>query len=248
VVHRLLERVVARGADEVLVVSDDLGVRMRGLGARRVERALVPAPAEAASAAPAASVRAALGVPDQVALLLTVARLAPQKGLDLLLDASHGLEARVLVAVAGDGPLHEELAARIARDRLPVHLLGRRDDVAALLAAADLVLVPSRWEGQPLIVQEALRAGAAIVATDVGGTAEVAGDAVRLVPSDPVALRDAVLDLLDHPDRAADLRRRALVRAAGLPTDADALDQLLAVYSRLAGRATPSAGGATPIR
>ena len=61
-------------------------------------------------------------------------------------------------------------------------LLGRRDDVADLLAAADVVVVASLWEGQPLAVQEALRAGPPVVATDAGGTAEVTGDAAVLVP------------------------------------------------------------------
>ncbi len=117
-------------------------------------------------------------------LLVTVARLAEQKGLPTLLDAVAQLtDLPIRAVVAGDGPLRAGLESDIAGRALPVHLLGRRDDIADLLAAADVVVVPSLWEGQPLIVQEALAAGAAIVATDAGGTGEVAGDAAVLVPA-----------------------------------------------------------------
>jgi glycosyltransferase involved in cell wall biosynthesis len=119
-----------------------------------------------------------------------------------------------------------------AADRvIPVRLLGRRTDVADLLAAADLVVVPSRWEGQPLIVQEALLAGAAIVATDAGGTAEVAGDGAVLVPpGDPAALATAIADLLADSVGLATLRQRARRRGQGLPSAEDALQAVIAVY------------------
>ena len=240
----LLARGVARGADRVLAVSGDVAEELRGLGARWVERALVPAPPRPAAAAPA-EVRAALGIGPGALLLVTVARLAPQKGLDVLLDVADLLRARpVRLAVAGDGPLAGELAARAARDVLPVLLLGRRDDVADLLAAADVVVVPSRWEGQSLVVQEALRAGAAVVATDAGGTREVAGDGAVLVrPGDAVALAEAVAALLDDPAAMIALRQRARLRAAQLPTDDHAAWQVLAIYRALRGDA-PHAGAA----
>ncbi|GAB3978594.1 hypothetical protein GCM10029978_071710 [Actinoallomurus acanthiterrae] len=161
--YATLERVVARGATEVLGVSPDLEERMRSLGARSVGLALVPAPAAPPSDDPEAPkrIRAELGAGDRP-LILTVARLAEQKGLPTLLDAAAGwarLDAAPLVLIAGDGPLEAELRDRIAAERLPVRLLGRRTDVADLLAAADVAVVPSVWEGQPLIVQEILRAG-----------------------------------------------------------------------------------------
>ncbi len=243
--HAVLEALVARGAASVLVVSEDLGERMKGLGARHVDLALVPAPSRAGSATHGTdgavvrdAVRARLGVPDGVALLVCVARLAPQKGLPVLLDAvAHLPEGTrpVQVVLAGEGPMHGDLSADIAARDLPVRLLGRRDDVPDLLAAADLVVVPSLWEGQPLVVQEALQAGAAIVATDAGGTAAVAGDAARLVPAaDPSALAEVLGELLADPAAVAELRRRALARAAELPTDSHAADQVMALYDHLA--------------
>src|SRR5699024_937246 len=137
------------------------------LGARS-ERALVPAPPRRAPAGPHAAererVRRELGVSEDEGLVLTVGRLAPQKGLGLLGDTAgelvrDGVPLRWLVV--GDGPLEPELRRRVAADALPVVVAGRRDDVPALLAAADVVVSTSTWEGQPLAVQEALQAGAA---------------------------------------------------------------------------------------
>lgn len=250
-VHAVLLRIVARGADAVLVVSGDLGERVRGLGARGVERALVPAPRRVPTGDPA-TVRAALGVAEGTALLVTAARLADQKGLPVLLDAVALLAAArppgsVLAVIAGDGPLHGELAADLVARDLPVRLLGRRDDVPALMAAADVVVVPSVWEGQPLVVQEALYAGAAVVATDAGGTREVTGDAAVLVRvGDAAALAEAVGGILDDRGALARLRDRAAARGAALPGDAEATAQLRRVYAAV-GCGPAGAGRAATI-
>ncbi|MHB1288404.1 glycosyltransferase family 4 protein, partial [Georgenia sp.] len=133
--------------------------------------------------------------------------------------------------VVGDGPLRETLAARAEREHLPVHLLGRRDDVPDLLAAADVVVSTATWEGQPLAVQEALRAGAAVVATDVGGTREVTGDAAVLVPGgDAAALAAAVAQVLAADTRRDALRAASRARARALPGPEDVLAQLWSVY------------------
>lgn len=224
-----LERMIAGRAAAVLGVSGDIVDHMRGMGARRVERALVPAPVR--TAAPAD--RAALGVGD-APLVLTLARLAPQKGLDLLLDVAALLADRVPDAVwlvAGDGPRHEELQRAIEDEALPVRLLGRRDDVPALLAAADVVVSTAQWEGQPLWLQEALHAGAPIVATDVGGTREVTGTAARLVPyGDADVLCAQIAAVLREPRVADGLRAAARQRSAALPRAHDALAQVRDLY------------------
>jgi glycosyltransferase involved in cell wall biosynthesis len=230
--YAVLERVVARRATLVLGVSDDLVGRMADLGARVGGLAVIPGPPPPDHLVDPSAVRIGLGVPSGHALAVVVARLAPQKGLHLLLDAvARVRDLPLTVVVAGDGPLREELRDRIAGDGLPVRLLGHRDDVPALCAAADLVVSSAVWEGQPINLQEALHAGAAIVATDVGGSAAVLGDAAVLVPGgDAPALADGIrLLLTDEGERA---RRQSLSRqrALTLPTGADAVDAALAVY------------------
>jgi glycosyltransferase involved in cell wall biosynthesis len=234
-VSTVLGQVVARGADVVLGVSGDLVALARSQGARTPDRALVPAPGRPAAAGDRDATRSALGLGPDDDLVVTVARLAPQKGLDTLVAAAaEAVRARprLLWVVAGDGPLLRALTAQAERTGAPVRLLGRREDVADLMAAADVVASAAVWEGQPLAVQEALALGAAVVATDAGGTREVTGDAAVLVPvGDAAALGGAVADVLaDEPRRTA-LRAAATARAATLPTVADVLTQLRAAYT-----------------
>ncbi|MFC3994516.1 glycosyltransferase family 4 protein [Nocardiopsis sediminis] len=236
-VYPVLERVVARRADAVLGVSGDLVRRMRGLGARRTALAVVAAPPKDPPRRTREEVRADLGIPEDRPLLLVVARLAAQKGLGVLLDAAPAIAGRTprpVIAVAGDGPLHGALAARAAAEDLPVHLLGHRTDIADLLAAADLFVLPSFWEGPSLVIMEALRAGLPVVATRVGGIPDLYGDTARLVPpGDARALARAVGDVLDDAALAGLMRRASQRAAVSLPTEEDALDQVTGLYDRL---------------
>ena len=236
-VYAGLERVVARGSALVLGVSADLVDRMRRLGARRTGLAVIAAPPRREAHRDRYAVRTDLGVHGATALAVVVARLAPQKGLDLLLDAHvelRGDDLDLVTVVAGDGPLRGELEARIASEQLPVRLLGHRDDVPDLLAAADVVVSSAVWEGQPVGIQEALHAGAAVVATDVGGTAAVVGDAALLVPpADAVSLSRAIRDVVLHGSVRDDLRSKAVERSEHLPTERDALEAALAAYAQV---------------
>ncbi|NEM08761.1 glycosyltransferase [Geodermatophilus normandii] len=238
------ERATVRAADVVLAASGDLAANARRLGARDVRVAPVSAPALPPARRSREEVRAGLGLADGRPLVLAVGRLHPQKGYDVLLDAAAtwagdgwaGDGQPPLVAVAGDGPLEAELTARIVSQRLPVTLLGRRDDVADLLAAADLVVLPSRWEARSLTAQEALRAGTPLVATRAGGLPELLGDAALLVPpGDAAALAGAVRDLLADPARAASLAQAGREQAAGWPDEAATARTLVAVYRELLG-------------
>jgi glycosyltransferase involved in cell wall biosynthesis len=240
--HGLLRRVEAttiRAADLVLAVSGDLAANARQAGARDVRVAPVTAPPLPPATRTRAEVRAELGLDAGRPLVLAVARLHPQKGYDVLLDALARWgprEPMPLVAIAGDGPLHGELAARIRAERLPVTLLGRRDDVADLLGAADVCVLASRWEGSPLVAQEALRAGTLLVATRAGGMPELLGDGALLVPvGDADALADALHDVLTDPDRARRLVEAGSAQAAGWPDEAAAARRLVAVYRELLG-------------
>ncbi len=235
-----LERTTIRSADIVLAASGDLADNARRLGARDVRMAPVSAPPLPPVRRTREEVRAELGLEGGRPLAVSVGRLHPQKGYDVLLDATAlwvtdgGVVP--LVAIAGDGPLHDELAGRIAAERLPVVQLGRRDDVADLLAAADVCVLPSRWEARSLTAQEALRIGTPLVATRTGGLPELLGDAAELVPvGDAVALADAIVRVVTDPAHAARLVEAGTRRVAGWPDEAATARQLAAVYRELLG-------------
>ncbi len=191
----------------------------------------------AADPAQVAAVRRDLGG-DGRPVVLAAGRLAAQKGFGTLLEAAARWQRRdpvPLLVIAGDGPLGPALRAQAAAAGTEVRFLGPRSDMPVLLAVADVVVVPSSWEGQPLIVQEALRAGRPLVASRAGGIADLTGaDGALLVPpGDPKVLATAVARLVDNPAEAAALAAAARRRAATLPDEAAAVDQAAAVYLRV---------------
>ena len=157
--------------------------------------------------------RAELASSTAAPIVLSIARLDAQKGISHLLDAAAAVP-HASFAIAGDGPDRAALEARVAAlgigDR--VRFLGHRRDVAALLAAADLFVLPSLYEGLPLAVLEAMIAGVPVVATAIGGTNEIVrdGETGTLVPpADPAALAAAITATLADRDRAARLASAA---------------------------------------
>lgn len=231
-VYGVLERIVARRADRVLVVSPDLAERMTALGAREVAEAVVPAPPLRPARRRPEEVREELGAGDRP-VVLTIGRLAQQKGLDTLLDVAAGPweSPAPLFAVAGEGPLRAELEDRIRGRSLPVLLLGDREDVPDLLAAASVVVNCSRWEGLPLSLSEALMAGKPVVASDVGGIPWLVGDAGMLVPyGDAEGLRGALRKVLGEPGTARTLAEAAARRGRELPDGDDAVESVLGMY------------------
>jgi glycosyltransferase involved in cell wall biosynthesis len=159
---------------------------------------------------PKGDARARLGWSD-VPLVVCVGRLSRQKGQDVLLDAWPAVRARVpdaALVLVGDGPDAETLRAR----KVPgVVLVGERDDVPDWLAAADVVAMPSRWEGMSLAMLEAMACGRPLVASDVAGAEVVVGAVVP--PDEPAPLADAIAALLEDPVRAEreGLEARAVV-------------------------------------
>jgi glycosyltransferase involved in cell wall biosynthesis len=247
VVYGLLERICARRADIVLGASADLVARMRARGAT-AEQFDVPAPVHPApTAADVAAAKADIGAGGRP-VVLAVARLAHQKGLDVLIRAAarwRDRDPQPRTVIAGSGPLAADLQAQASQADADVLLLGARDDVPALLAAADVVVVPSRWEARALIIQEAMRAGRPVVATRVGGTPELTGaDSASLIPpEDPVALADAVAAVLDDAALAGRLGAAALRRSSTFGSEQGAVRAALAIYRRLlAGGTGPESG------
>ncbi len=234
VAARLLRRLVARGATLTLGASSDLVEQARRLGAPAARLGPVAAPALPAPRRGRAAERAALGLAADHLAVLTVSRLAPQKNLGLVLDVAGAARDRpqLRFLVAGEGPERAGLAARIDAEDLPVRLLGRRDDIADLLAAADLALLTSDWEARALVAQEALLAGVPLVSTRVGGIEELVGDAARLVPAgDAEAAVRAVLALADDQAERDRLSAAGLRRAATWPDEDAVVADLLAAYA-----------------
>jgi glycosyltransferase involved in cell wall biosynthesis len=240
--QRLLERRVARAASLVLGTSSDLVDRARRRGARDARLAAVALPAPRKPVEyddpdrPHPKIRAELGATDRP-LLMAVGSLDRHRGYDVLLDASRGwlrLDPAPLVVIAGEGPLRGVLQRRIDSEGLPVRLLGRREDVGELLAAADLALLTSSWESRSVLAQEALHARVPLVATDVGGIRELVGDAAELVPyGNAGALATAVVRVLGDPARRELLKEQGTRQAAGWPTEDETVAQVLSVYDEL---------------
>lgn len=243
-VYGAVERFVARSADVVIGASMDLVERARDVGGRYVVFGPVGAPPLPPPAKTREQVRRELGVTDDRPLLLCVGRLHPQKGYDTLIPASVKWRDRPdqpVTMIAGDGPLMSTLHDQIDELGAPVKLLGRRSDVADLMTAADLVLLPSVWEARSLVAQEAMRAGVALVSTTSGGMDELVGDAAyRIEVGDADGLAAAVIDLLDHPDKRRALAAAGQQRAQHFPSERDTALALGQLYQELLGAAPGS--------
>lgn len=235
---RVLERRAVRAAAVVLGTSSDLVDRARRCGARDARLAAIAVPGPRVPVADG-KVRAELGAVDRP-LLVAVGSLVEHRGYGVLLDAAHGwrgLDPVPLLVIAGEGRERGAIQRRIEAEALPVRLIGRRDDVTELLAAADVAVLPSRWEGRSLLAQEALRLGVPLVATAVGGVPELVGNAAELVPyGDAPALADAVARLLLDPARRRELAEAGPVQAADWPTEDETVAQVLSVYDELTNR------------
>lgn len=187
-------------------------------------------------------------------LVVCVGRLCRQKGQDVLLRAWEevvGVLPRATLVLVGDGPDHEALRRRAPSS---VHFTGAVPDPVPWYRAADLVVLPSRWEGMALAPLEALGCGTPVVLTDVDGARESLPPALAerclVPPQDPTALAGAVTGLLsDPPLRAAlaDQGRRHVLSTHDVRLTAE---RFAALYRTLLGTAgtdrdAPAAIGGT---
>jgi len=193
------------------------------------------------------ALKSRLGLPPEAPLITTIGRLHEQKGLSTFLRAAASVlhsrpDARFLIV--GTGPLEEQLRAEAAQFHIAhaVTFLGFADDVPAVLAAADIFVLASLWEGMPNALLEAQAAGLPTVATRVEGTVDIVEDGrtgLLVIPKDVPGLATAVLRLLEEPGRGRRLGEAARERVRAHFT-LDAMvrrheilyDQLLAERSR----------------
>jgi glycosyltransferase involved in cell wall biosynthesis len=169
------------------------------------------------AAAPDAALREELSKGGRFdGLALFVGRLAPQKDVGLLFDAAAGLRVRrpgLRVVCVGDGPERRRLEERAAVLGLDVAWMGARphEEVVRAMAACDLLVLPSRYEGFARVLMEAAAAGLPIVTADVSGADDAVrdGETGRIVPvGDRGALGAAIEELLADPERAREMGRR----------------------------------------
>ena len=220
--YRMLYRLALRWADGFIAVADDvkpaikqaygdlpdekISVICNSVDSRRYHRAV-----------DRKRIRRSLGLPDGVRLGVVVATFKEQKGHRFLIEAAPQIVHQFPdfhVLFVGDGELRQELERQVAAAGMNghIHFLGTRNDVPDLLAASDLFILPSLWEGLSMALVEAMASALPIVATEVSGTRQVitANETGVLVPpGQSEALASAVSALLGDPEEALKMGARA---------------------------------------
>jgi len=237
---RLQVRAVGAGVHRYLAVSRHVRDRLAGtigLSERKlrvvpngIDPALFTQPADPA-------LRARFGGSPDRPLVFTAARLSPEKAIDVLVSAAP-LVPEAMFIIAGEGPERAALEARaealgVARR---VRLLGARHDVAQLLAACDLFVLPSRFEGLPISVLEAMAAAKPVVATRIGGTDEAVVDGetgILVPPGDAGALAAAIRTFLADPELARRSGEAGRDRLRARFTAGAMIDGVTAAYEEL---------------
>jgi glycosyltransferase involved in cell wall biosynthesis len=219
-IHRVVDWLLARISTRVIACTEEVGELMRQrdrLPADRIEVVANGIDLRRFAEVRADNVRAEFGIPGNRALIGVVGRLHPAKGhsdlivaLALLRDG--GYDATCLII--GSGELRATLEREVARHGLTDRVIftGQRSDVPRLMAALDVLAMPSLWEGLPMTLLEAMALGKAVVATRVGGIPDVIVDGetgLLVTPGDTVALASALRRLLTETQLKESIGQRA---------------------------------------
>lgn len=216
--YRRYYHFAVRRADAIIMPSEHVARLVRGWGVppHKLHVIYNAVPDPGLSDTPRESLRRELGLPLDVPLLVSIARLTPVKGVDVALTALPMIGHDAKLIIVGDGPQQAALEAMAPAGR--ALFVGHQDHDQALryLRAADVFVLSSRTEGLSHVLLEALAVRTPAVATRVGGNPEVLihdQDGLLVPPEDPRALADAINRLLDHPDEAARLSRAGAYRS-----------------------------------
>jgi glycosyltransferase involved in cell wall biosynthesis len=182
-----------------------------------------------------------LGLGTEVLLMVTVGRLTEQKGHRYLIDSATRVVPRLPNAhflFVGDGELRDSLRAQTETLGVSehIHFLGIRDAVPDILAAADIFILPSLWEGLSIALLEAMASAKPIVATAVSGTTQVmipGETGVVVPPGDSRALAEAILQVSSNPEQAQVMGQAARQHVAAHFSAQKQADEHLALYRRL---------------
>lgn len=252
--HRLVHRWLSGGTACVTVNAEAIRSRLvRDVGipeqkVRTIYNGVEVRPPGFAAANGAS--RDAWHIPAQSALVAMIARLAPQKDHRTLLQAVRHLLDRgvpVCCLLVGDGPLRATIDEWVAEFGLreQVRLLGQREDIPQVLEQIDLCVLATHFEGCSNVIMEAMAAGKPVIATDVGGNAElvVDGETGLLVPPrDPEALAAACRKLLQDPETARMMGARGRQRIVERFSSARMVEQTLGLYAELLGHTKAGQG------
>lgn len=211
------EPLAVRLSTRTFCASEQIAEHLRSVAPRhrdKIETLHAPVGEPPPVLRPRSEVRAELGITSE-RLVVTAARLAPQKALHVMLEAIAALPADVALAVVGSGPLEADLKARAAALGLDdrVKWLGFRSDAGDFIAAADVLCLSSVWEAVALAAQEAVLLEVPVVSTDVGGMRELItdGHSGSLVPKgDAGALARALQEVLDSEELRREFAQNAL--------------------------------------
>ena len=163
-----------------------------------------------------------LGIPVGRRVITYVGRLEPQKSVDWLIETAGGWLDRLAdcdLLLVGKGPEHQKLIAQCQKRGLSdrVHLAGWRPDVPEILAASDMLVLPSRWEGMPNVVLEAMASRLPVLASDVEGVRELLGpnaDEQTVDHGDSAAFTEKIVRIASDPALSSDLGDRNRQRVA----------------------------------
>ena len=230
------ERIAARYTDTIVTNADVIAEEYleRGIGNSEQYTTIYSGVdlARFREAAPAAN------LPGNRPRVVMVGRLADGKGFELLIEAADELrDQEASFCLVGEGPLYEALDEKIkARDLSDqVFLMGYRDDVPEVLAASDILVLPSYREGTPRVITEAMASGLPVVATDIAGIPEQVADGVSgylISTGDVSALTNALNTLLSDRQLRERMGEKGQKRAEKLSVNA-MLDDLDELYSLL---------------
>lgn len=178
-------------------------------------------------------------------IISTVGRLTPQKGIHTFLQAARLIiqkQPNVRFWVVGSGPLRGDLEAEASSLGIDaaVQFLGHQRDIPGIMAASDILAVPSVREGLPMVVLEALALARPVVASAVGGISEIIEDGVSgwlIPPEQPAALAERILHLVNHPEQGQSAGARGRVRVLSRFAAHEAARELASSYAGLLGSA-----------
>jgi glycosyltransferase involved in cell wall biosynthesis len=235
-------RILSRCVDSLVAVSDDVAAQITRAGfpdarVSVVENAVAPIARHGRTEA-----RALLSIRLDAPVAVCIARLAPPKRHDLLIQAWAAMPRRALLLIAGDGERRTSIASAVADAGLSdqVRLLGERRDVDWLLAAADLCVLPTDSEGLPVSVLESMSAGVPVVASAVSGiNGPFSGAAHLVVAGSSAALARGMIEVIENAEY-----RQSLIRAgAYLVSSRFSVDAMVGRYRDVYERSTSRTNG-----